>query len=130
MKKLYSLIIFIFFLIFFKLHAQIIPDEIITAFQKGNSSILSQYLNSNVELTINNIDNFYSKEQAELILKDFFNKNVVTSFYVTHKGEKNEATFFIGSLNTNKGIYRVTVFLKNNKNQKLIHHLRIEKKDE
>lgn len=130
MKKFYSLIIFLFFSIYFNLSAQVIPEEIITAFQKGNSSTLSQYLNSNVELTIDNIDNFYSKEQAELILKDFFSKNIVTSFNITHKGEKNEATFFIGNLYTNKGTFRVTAFIKNIKNQKLIHHLRIEKKDD
>jgi len=130
MVKIKTAIIAIFIIFQFNIFSQSIPENIIIAFQKGNSTMLLPFLNKNIELTIENNNNFYSKEQAELILKDFFNKNNITSFKITHQGEKNNALFFIGLLITNKGIYRVTAYLKTNNNQKFIHHLRIEKGDE
>jgi len=130
MKKIFSISVFFILISNHCIFSQNVPEEILTAFKKGNSTLLSQYFNSSIELTIENNDNFYSKNQAEQILKDFFNKNSIISFNITHQGEKNDAIFFIGSLNTNKGTYRVTAYLKFSKNQKLIHQLRIEKKDE
>ncbi|MFO7658081.1 MAG: DUF4783 domain-containing protein [Bacteroidales bacterium] len=108
---------------------QDIPDGIILAIKKGNASDLAKYINVNVELTINGNEEIYSKEQAELILKDFFTKNPVNSFSIIHKGGKEDSRYAIGNLSTLKGEYRVTLLVKIKESQPYIHQLRIEKEN-
>ena len=47
-------------------------DEVIGALRSGNSSELSKYFDENVELTLPDKSDSYSKAQAQLIVKDFF----------------------------------------------------------
>jgi hypothetical protein len=106
-----------------------IPNEIIVAFRTGNASSLSKYFNTNLELAINSNDDIYSREQAELILKDFFMKNIPTSFTILHKSGKEESRYAIGNLSTTNGKFRVTILVKLKENQPLIHQLRIQKEN-
>ena len=103
-----------------------LPAPIIEAFSKGNASLLSAYFNTQVECVILENENIYSNKQAELILKDFFEKHKPTSFTIVHKGGKEGSRYAIGTLKTNKGEYRVTILLKSTNNTELIHQLRIE----
>ena len=41
-----------------------IPEEVIEAFGKGNATVISSYLNDNVELFVDNKNDIYSKQQA------------------------------------------------------------------
>ena len=52
-------------------------DEVISALRSGNSSQLSAYFDDNVELTLPDKSDSYSKAQAQLIVKDFFGNNGV-----------------------------------------------------
>lgn len=105
------------------------PDGISTAIKNGNSSALSKYFNTKIELTINNRDEIYSREQAGLIIKDFFANHVPNNFVILHKGGKEGARYAIGSLTTSNEEYRVTILLKVIDNQSYIHQLRIEKEN-
>ena len=107
-----------------------IPDGIINAIKSGNASNLAKYFIVNVELTINETEEIYSKEQAELILKDFFLKNPVNSFVVLHKGGKEGSRYAIGNLSTVNGTFRLTILVKLKESQPYIHQLRIEKENE
>jgi hypothetical protein len=49
-----------------------IPAGISIAFKAGNAAELSKYLNSTVELLLLDKEDFYKKNVAEAILKDFF----------------------------------------------------------
>ncbi len=106
-----------------------IPEGIISAISKGSATNLAKYFNVNVELTINNNEEIYSKEQAELILKDFFSKNTPTSFDVLHKGGKEGSRYAIGNLVTSNGTFRITILVKIKDSQPYIHQLRIEKEN-
>ena len=99
-----------------------VPSEIITALNNGNANQLSNYLNSNVELFIENKSDVYSKSQAREIITDFFRKNRVTGFQLLHKGNKDAASFAIGTLKTNTGSFRLYVLTRKNE----IQQLRIE----
>ncbi|MDY0253193.1 MAG: DUF4783 domain-containing protein [Tenuifilaceae bacterium] len=102
--------------------------EIITkVFAEGNSSELAKHLNPTVELELLEEENIYSKLQAELLLKDFFTRNKPTSFRVNHQGNKGNTSFAIGTLVTQSGSYRVSVFMKTDKSKLLIHQIRIER---
>lgn len=109
------------------------PDviqKISEALKNGNSAELAKHFNPTVEMEILGEENVYSKAQAELLLKDFFNRNKPTSFKVNHQGTKGSTSFAIGILVTSTGNLRVSVFLKSEKEKMLIHQIRIESSDE
>jgi len=99
-----------------------VPSEIISALNNGDAGKLSNYLNSNVELFIENRNDVFRKPQATEIIADFFRKNRVTSFQLLHKGNKDAASFVIGTLKTTSGSFRVYVLARKNE----IQQLRIE----
>ncbi|GAO30963.1 hypothetical protein JCM15548_13287 [Geofilum rubicundum JCM 15548] len=72
----------------------------------------------------------FSREQAQFLIKDFFDKHPPTSFQIIHQGERENATFAIGRYNYNQGQYRLLFLTKNNGHETLIHQLRVEKQDE
>jgi len=108
---------------------EIIPDGIIQAIRAGNASDLAKYFNANIELTLNRGEEIYSKDQAELILKDFFLKHAPNDFSILHKGGKEGSSYAIGNLATTNGTFRVTILVKLKDSQPYIHQLRIEKED-
>lgn len=99
-----------------------VPNGIISALNEGNAGTLSSYLNANVELVIGAQNNVFSKQQATGIIADFFRKNRVSNFEILHKGNKDSASFAIGTLKTNSGTYRVYILTRKNE----IQQLRIE----
>lgn len=99
-----------------------VPAEITAALNDGNAGQLSAYLNANVELVIDNKNDVFSKQQASGIIADFFRKNKVNSFQLLHKGNKEAASFAIGTLKTSTGSFRVYVLTRKNE----IQQLRIE----
>lgn len=99
-----------------------VPSEIISSLNQGDASQLSGYLNANVELVIENKNDIFSKQQATGIIVDFFRKNRVSGFQLLHKGNKDAASFAIGTLKTASGSFRVYVLTRKNE----IQQLRIE----
>ena|ERR1035437_8334862 len=99
-----------------------VPVEIINALNTGDASQLTGYLNTNVELFIENKNDVFSKSQSAQIITDFFRKNRVTGFQLLHKGNKDAASFVIGTLKTANGTFRLYVLTRKNE----IQQLRIE----
>jgi len=106
-----------------------IPAGISLAFKAGNSSELARYLNSTVELLLLDKEDFYKKNVAESILKDFFTQYPARDFTIRHQGAKNDAQYAIGNLKTEKGSFRVYFLLKKTDQGVLIHQIRIEPDD-
>ena len=103
-----------------------IPDGISIAFKAGNATELTKYMNSTIELLLLDKEDFYKKNVAETVLKDFFNSNQTKDFVIRHQGARNNAQYAIGSLSTEKGNYRIYFLLKSTNGQSLIHQIRIE----
>lgn len=110
--------------------ASIVIKKVAAALQTGNSQELSKYFTKTVELEIMGEENFYSVAQAEILLKDFFEKSSPTAFKINHQGVKDVSSFAIGTLTIKTGNLRVSFFMKTENNQTLIHQLRIEENDE
>lgn len=87
-------------------------DEVIGAIKGGNAGEMGKYMDANVEITLPDKSNNYSKAQAVIVLKDFFDNNVVKTFDVKHKGDQNGGQFCVGTLQTKSGNYRTTIFMK------------------
>ncbi len=104
-----------------------IPEKVMLGFKQGDATLISGYFKGTVELTLENKENIYSSTQAELILKDFFNKNTPKSFQIIHEGGKSESKYAIGKLTTPQANFRITILFKLNNGKPYIHQLRIEK---
>ncbi len=49
--------------------------EVINAIKSGNAAEVAKYFDSTVELTLPEKSSSFSKSQAQLVLRDFFNQN-------------------------------------------------------
>ena len=103
-----------------------IPAGISIAIKAGNAAELSKYMNSTVELLLLEKEDFYKKNVAETILRDFFNEYHAKDFIIRHQGARNDAQYAIGNLETEKGNFRVYFLLKKVDQELLIHQIRIE----
>lgn len=112
------------------LFAQEVPVGVVNAFKKGSSQELSQYLGEKVDLIILNRSQNVDKRTAQTTLNSFFSENKVSGFTVNHEGKRDESSFIIGTLVTDKGKYRINCFLKKNQNDYFIHQIRIDKTNE
>jgi hypothetical protein len=106
-----------------------IPAGIPLAFRAGNATELSRYLNSTVQILLLGKEDFYKKNLAETILKDFFTEYRTRDFIIRHQGGTSDAQYAIGSLKTDKGDFRVYFLLKKVESELLIHQIRIEPDD-
>lgn len=103
-------------------------DQVAAYVKTGNSKEIAKYFDSNVAITIAGKEGNYSKNQAEIVLKDFFAKNSVKSFSLIHKGTSNEGSKYgIGSLCTAGGTYRTYIYVKQQGASYTIQELRFEK---
>ena len=103
-----------------------IPAGISIAIKAGNAAELSKYMNSTIELLLLDKEDFYKKNVAETILRDFFNEYQTKDFTIRHQGAKNDAQYAIGNLKTEKGDFRVYFLLKKVDLELLIYQIRIE----
>lgn len=103
-----------------------IPSGIPAAIKAGNASELAKYMNSSIELTLLDKEDFYQKSSAEAFLKEFFNSYKTKDFNIRHQGARNDALYAIGNLITVKGNFRVYFLLKKTNNKFLIYQIRIE----
>jgi hypothetical protein len=105
-----------------------IYTDINSSIKSGNYKTIANYFNSSIELNIPGADGLYSKAQAELLMKDFFTKNIPKNFSIKHDGVSQDGSkYSIGNLETTTGSYRTYYYLKNNGGSFLIKELRIEK---
>jgi len=127
MKKLISTFAITFSLVMLSFTAQNSNlDEVIGALKDGKASELGKYMDDNIELTLPDKSNNYSKAQAVLVLKDFFDNNAVKSFEVKHKGDQNGGQYCVGTLQTKSGNYRTTVFMKIKDNKDYVKAIRFQ----
>lgn len=102
-------------------------ERISLAIQTGNANALAQYFDNNIELTMLSKEQSYSSSQAEMVVKDFFDKNRPTSFKIIHKGSSSQGSeYCIGTLVTQTGTYRTYIYLKQKDSKYLIQELRFE----
>ena len=103
-------------------------DDIVAALKAGNVEKMAKYFDSMVDVSLPGKSNSFSKGQAELVIKDFFNLNKVKSFELQHLGSNPSSNFIIGTLVTNGGTYRTTVYMRNKGDKNLIQGIEFEQK--
>ena len=127
MKTLFTLLLTSSLVLLSSFEQKSTIDAVIGALRSGNSSQLSGYFDDNVELTLPDKSDSYSKAQAQLIVKDFFNNNGVQGFDLKHKGGDTQgAHFCIGTLKTSAGNYRTNVFMKLKGGKEVVKEIRFQ----
>ncbi|HYC30257.1 MAG TPA: DUF4783 domain-containing protein [Chitinophagaceae bacterium] len=99
-------------------------DEVVSAIRAGNSTELSKYFDSRVDIALPDKSDTYSKAQAEMIIRDFFNSKGVTGFELKHKGENGGAQFCVGILKTRNADYRTHLFMRQRGDRQLLQEIR------
>ncbi len=104
-----------------------ITEDVAAAIRAGNAKELSKFFKDNLDLAIGEKEEVYSSAQAELILKDFFAKNISKSFTIIHQGcSKLGLLYVIGNLVTSNGNFRVSFYIKKSLHGQFIQQLRID----
>jgi hypothetical protein len=108
-------------------NAQMVPKEIIKAFEEGNAKQLAAYFHNNLEMQILKEEYVTSKNQAVRIMQDFFKENPPLSFQLKYEGTKQDSKYGLGTLVTRKGTFNVNLYFLEGRKEKIIYSLTIEK---
>ncbi|HEX4877529.1 MAG TPA: DUF4783 domain-containing protein [Chitinophagaceae bacterium] len=127
MKAIFTSLLLSSFLLFSSFSGQRSGiDDVINALKTGNAAQLAGYFDDNVELSLPDKSDSYSKAQAQLILKDFFNNNGVKGFELKHKGDGPNGHFCIGTLQTNAGNFRTNVVMRMKGGKEVVKEIRFQ----
>ncbi len=70
-------------------------EDMTNAIRNDRVSDMVKYFDNFVPLTINNAQSIYSRNQAEVVLKDFFDKNIPKELDVNDNGSPDNTSKFI-----------------------------------
>ena len=126
MKKIFTLACVVLFVTLSSFRQANGIDEVISALRSGNANELSKYVDNNIELSLPSKTDNYSRQQAVVILQDFFSSNGVKSFEVKHRGDNGGSKFCIGTLLTKSGNYRTTFFMTEKNGKQLVKEIRFQ----
>ena len=94
-------------------------EGIKTVFQSGSSKELAKYFDSGIDININGNQGDYSKNQAELVMRDFFKKFPPVEFQLLHQGSNtDQVIYYIGNYKSEETFFRV--FIKGKKENETI----------
>ncbi|MFD2200455.1 DUF4783 domain-containing protein [Shivajiella indica] len=94
-------------------------EGIVTVFQSGSSRELAKYFDSGIDININGNQGDYSKNQAELVMRDFFKKFPPVDFQLLQQGSNtDQIIYYIGNYRSEETVFRV--FIKGKKEDQSI----------
>ncbi|HEX6334122.1 MAG TPA: DUF4783 domain-containing protein [Flavisolibacter sp.] len=126
MQKIATLSILALFLVLGAFRPANGLEDVIQALRTGNATELSKYVDDNIEISLPDRSDTYSRAQANVILRDFFSNSGVRGFEVMHKGDNGGSKFCIGTLQTRGGNYRTTVLMKTKSGRQLVREIRFQ----
>jgi Domain of unknown function (DUF4783) len=101
-------------------------DAVASAIRSGNVNQLSSFFDVQVDISLPDKSDTYSKSQAEMVIGDFFNTNVVQNFKITQQGESGGTFFCAGLLQTRSGNFRTTLFFKHKGDKHFLQEIRFQ----
>ncbi len=102
-------------------------DDIATCVKTANTKGLTKYFSSTVSMNLMNDEGVYSRVQAEIILREFFNKNKPTNVQFIHRLDSNpNLKYVVLNLTTSRETFRVSYRLTNEDNVFKVTEFRIE----
>lgn len=105
-----------------------VKNEVAKSLSDGNATNLVAHFHDNVDLSILNHDDLYTKAECRAKLSQFFSQVKPTSFTILHEGKSNTGLeYVIGTLSTENGNHRVSFYLKDEGNGERVQQLMIDK---
>ena len=101
-------------------------EAVATAFRSGNVNQLSPYLDMEVDISLPEKSDTYSKTQAEMVIRDFFNTHGVQNFKIIRQGENGDYLFCTGLLQTLSGNYRTVLFFRQKGEKEYLQEIRFQ----
>jgi len=106
-----------------------LKSTIISGFKTGNAKLIARYFLANIDISLLEKENLYSKSQGEQVLNTFFTEHKPSDFSINHEGKSSNIKYYIGTLVTAKSKFRITINTKMVNGVELISHLTIETED-
>ncbi|MEM9930049.1 MAG: DUF4783 domain-containing protein [Bacteroidota bacterium] len=104
-------------------------EDVCRAIGNGNVEQLATVMDTEVELTIIDQEDLYSRDQAIAELRAFFNEFAPSRFGKVHQGASKtaDAEYCIGTLATAKGPFRVYVYVAKTDSGVLLQELKFSR---
>ncbi len=131
LRNIFLITVFLF--VCFPVAAQV-PENITTdignALLKADTRALSDMFTGNVELDVEPGKGKYSKNQAQMVLKEWFGQNIPRSYELKQEGKTSSSFYIIGYLHCNSGLFRVYILLNESSGKMNIHYLSLRKNEQ
>lgn len=101
-------------------------DDVINALRNGNATELAKHVDDNLEISLPSKTDNYSRQQAVVILQDFFSTSGVKGFEPKHRGDNGGSQFCIGTLVTRSGNFRTTFFMTEKNGRQYVKEIRFQ----
>lgn len=101
-------------------------DRIANALQSGNTTELASMFNSSIELVTPTASNVYAREQAKIVLDNFFRVNAPVKASLGHETNGSQSAMLIFDLSTKNGNYRVTIVANTTNGGFVINEFKIQ----
>ena len=95
----------------------------------GDVEKLSAWFSDNLEITVFQVTNDASKNQAKQILKSFFDTYAPRGFNIEHTVGRETMKYAMGLMKAGGDVFRVTIFVSREGSNYLIQQIKIEKRD-
>ncbi|MFM7645577.1 MAG: DUF4783 domain-containing protein [Sphingomonadales bacterium] len=118
-----------FFLLTVAATSQDALESVLGALKSGNASQLAGRFEKELTLTLPDQSSQLNKLQAQAAISKFFSANPVTGFELKHRGNAPGGAFAMGTLLTEKGKFRVNVFMSAAGPKEGVRELRIQTMD-
>ena len=97
------------------------------AFSNGDAAAIAAYFNNSVEVNLPQHNGIFQKDQASMLLKNFFSTHPPKSFEIKHEGgSERKSSFQIGRLTSEKAVFRTYLIYNSVEGKIQIIELRIE----
>jgi hypothetical protein len=102
-------------------------DAIASGFETGKIELIEPYLPSTLDMTVEETEDVFSRDQAIQILNKFFKTHPPISFSIKHRGKSPQGdNYLVGTLRSKSKEFRVTFFVRNSGGETELKRLRIE----
>lgn len=107
-----------------------IIDSISNALRTGEIEKINQYYAGTVDVTILNEQGFFTKNIAIQKVTSFFKAKEIVGYGIVHEGKSKgkDSVYTIGILSTQKGDFRIYMFITSKGDKHYIEEIKIEPK--
>jgi hypothetical protein len=101
-------------------------EKIEKAIQKNDVTSLAPLLNGSVELSVNNRESVYNREQAKEVVREFFMNYPVRTFRLLHNGANGGNAYAVGEYQSTRGSFHTNILIRKVGEQFVVDQLRFE----